>query len=143
MHSSEFVKLWSILTKDYKSHMEQELAPVLTEAQLTVLELLLEHPRMKPSEFTPYLATTPAAVTMLLDRMEKHELIERRRDDRDRRVVWITLSEKGRLEAVRGTTIREEFIDQTLSKISSHNQQLLVYLLSKITTQTATTKQSS
>ena len=143
MHSSEFAKLWARLTKDYKAHMDQALAPALTESQLTVLELLSEQPRMKPSEFIPYLSTTPAAITMLLDRMEKNELILRSRDDRDRRIVWVTLTEKGKQEAQRGMVIREDFISGTLSKISSHNQQLLVYLLSKITSPSPPTKQTS
>lgn len=102
MYNSDFAKCWSRLTKDYKLHMDQELAPSLTEAQLAVLEVLEDHQKMKPSDLIPYLATTPAAVTMLLDRMEKNDLIRRNRDNQDRRIVWISLSEKGRMETERG-----------------------------------------
>jgi DNA-binding MarR family transcriptional regulator len=89
---------------------------------------------MKPSDLIPFLATTPAAVTMLLDRMEKNGLIRRDRDDQDRRIVWVSLSDKGRMETERGITIRNEFMNSVLSNISMHNQQLLVYLLGKMTT---------
>lgn len=133
MQTSEFAKIWSKLSKDYKLHMENELAPALTEPQLTVLEVLGELERMKPSDLTPLLATSPAAVTMLLDRMEKNSLIQRERDLNDRRIVWVTISEKGRHEVLRGLQIRDAFLSSVLSRISSHNQQLLVYLLSKIT----------
>lgn len=133
MYNSDFAKCWSRLTKDYKLHMDQELAPSLTEAQLAVLEVLEDHVKMKPSDLIPFLATTPAAVTMLLDRMEKNGLICRVRDDQDRRIVWVSLSDKGRLETKRGITIRNEFMNSVLSNISMHNQQLLVYLLGKMT----------
>ena len=133
MYNSDFAKCWSRLTKDYKLHMDQELAPSLTEAQLAVLEVLDDHEKMKPSDLIPFLATTPAAVTMLLDRMEKNGLIYRDRDDQDRRIVWVSLSDKGRMETKRGITIRNEFMNSVLSNISMHNQQLLVYLLGKMT----------
>ncbi|GAB1156994.1 MULTISPECIES: MarR family winged helix-turn-helix transcriptional regulator [Paenibacillus] len=133
MYNSDFAKCWSRLTKDYKLHMDQELAPSLTEAQLAVLEVLEDHQKMKPSDLIPFLATTPAAVTMLLDRMEKNNLIRRDRDDNDRRIVWVSLSDKGRMETERGVAIRNDFMNSVLSNISMHNQQLLVYLLGKMT----------
>nr|WP_234489398.1 MarR family transcriptional regulator [Paenibacillus cellulositrophicus] len=125
--------MWSKLSKDYKLHMENELAPALTESQLTVLEVLSDQERMKPSDLTPLLATSPAAVTMLLDRMEKNGLIQRERDLNDRRIVWVSISEKGKNEVLRGLQIRDAFLSGVLSRISLHNQQLLVYLLGKIT----------
>ncbi|PAD79560.1 MarR family transcriptional regulator [Paenibacillus campinasensis] len=134
MYTAEFAKVWSKLAKDYKLHMEGGLAPSLTEAQLTVLEVLEEQQRMKPSDFIPYLATSPAAVTMLLDRMEKNGLILRERDEEDRRIVWVTISYKGKEEYKRGLEVRDEYLSQVLSRISSHNQQLLIYLLGKIST---------
>jgi len=133
MYSNEFAKLWFKLTKDLRIHMETQLAPTLTESQLNVLEYVLAADRMKPSDLIHFLATTPAAVTTLLDRMEKNELIERIRDDRDRRIVWIHVTDKGRAECERGLNIRETFLTEYLSRLSSHNQQLLVYLLGKIT----------
>jgi DNA-binding MarR family transcriptional regulator len=131
MVSGEFTRLWTKLSRDWKNNLEHSLAP-LTEGQLNVLDLLLQHQPMKPSDLLQYLATTPAAITTLLDRMEKNGLIERTRDDNDRRIVWVSVSEKGKAEAERGTTIRTDMIEQSLDRISSHNQQLLVYLLGKV-----------
>lgn len=131
MVSDEFTRLWTKLSREWKTSLEQSLAP-LTEGQLNVLELLLQHQPMKPSDLLQYLATTPAAITTLLDRMERNELIDRSRDDNDRRIVWVAVSKKGQEEAERGTAIRTQLIEQSLDRISSHNQQLLVYLLGKV-----------
>lgn len=120
------------ISKDWKSHLEDGLSPALTEGQLNVLELLLQHQPMKPSELLAYLATTPAAITTLLDRMERGGLVTRSRDDGDRRIVWVTVTEKGEDEARRGLALRDAYITEALDKISSHNQQLLVYLLGKV-----------
>jgi DNA-binding MarR family transcriptional regulator len=92
---------------------------------------------MKPSDLLQYLETTPAAITTLLDRMERGELIVRKRDESDRRIVWVTMTDKGAEEANRGIEIRSTYIQSALDRISSHNQQLLVYLLGKVTNGTA------
>ncbi|MCR2802936.1 MarR family winged helix-turn-helix transcriptional regulator [Paenibacillus soyae] len=131
MVSDDFTKLWTRLSREWKISLEQSLAP-LTEGQLNVLELLLESQPMKPSDLIQYLSTTPAAITTLLDRMERNELIVRTRDDNDRRIVWISVSDKGKAEAERGRGIRSSMIEQSLDRISIHNQQLLVYLLGKV-----------
>ncbi|WP_090978484.1 MarR family winged helix-turn-helix transcriptional regulator [Paenibacillus sp. CF384] len=132
MVSAEFARLWMKMTKEWKSHLEEELAPGLTEGQLSVLELLLVHQPMKPSDLLGYLETTPAAITTLLDRMERGGLVVRNRDESDRRIVWVTVTDKGQVEAARGIAIRDAYISEALDRISSHNQQLLVYLLGKV-----------
>lgn len=131
MISEDFSKVWMKLSKEWRGALDQELAP-LTEGQLNILELLMQSPLMKPSDLLQYLSTTPAAITTILDRMEKNELIERIRDENDRRIVWIHVTQKGKEEADRGASIKQDVIARSLDKISAHNQQLLVYLLGKV-----------
>lgn len=131
MHADEFAKVWFKLTRDYRVGMEAALAP-LTESQLVVLEYVMNHDQVKPSDLIEHLATTPAAVTTLLDRMVKNGLVARQRDEHDRRIVWIRLTDKGRAEGERGIAVRNRFLQQGLDGISRHNQKLLVYLMGKI-----------
>ncbi|MFD0670339.1 MarR family winged helix-turn-helix transcriptional regulator [Cohnella sp. GCM10027633] len=131
-NAAEFVKSWSKLTKDWNTQMEEELAPGLTVGQLEVLELLQAYEPMKPSELLPYLETTPAAITTLLDRMERNGLVERNRDEGDRRIVWVTMTALGRSEVERGVNVRNAIVGRSLDRVSSHNRQLLVYLFGKV-----------
>ncbi|EFM12015.1 transcriptional regulator, MarR family [Paenibacillus curdlanolyticus YK9] len=133
MISEDFARLWMKLTREWKLHLEEALAPSLTEGQLNVLELLQQYQPMKPSDLLQYLETTPAAITTLLDRMERNGLIIRNRDDADRRIVWVTMTTKGEQECSRGVEARSAFISTALNRLSSHNQQHLVYLLGKVT----------
>ncbi|WP_068785448.1 MarR family transcriptional regulator [Paenibacillus phocaensis] len=132
MHTAEFARLLDLIMKDYQDHMEEKLAPTLTTSQLTVLELLEQQGNLKPSDLIPFLSTTPAAVTMLLDRMERGELIRRDRDENDRRNVWVSITDKGQSEVQRGIEVRNAYLSGVLDRISTHNQQLLVFLLGKI-----------
>lgn len=131
-NTADFVKSWTKLTKDWNAQMEAELAPQLTAGQLEVLELLQAHEPMKPSDLLPHLETTPAAITTLLDRMERAGLVERNSDESDRRIVWVTMTELGRSEVERGVAVRSAIVNRSLELVSSHNRQLLVYLISKV-----------
>jgi len=130
--TAEFVKIWMKLTNDWNTQIEQMLAPQLTIGQLEVLELLQKQEPMKPSDLLPYLETTPAAITTLLDRMERAGLVERRRDEQDRRIVWIHMTPHGRSEVERGIQVRTRIASRSLERISAHNRQLLVYLMGKV-----------
>ncbi|WP_027084863.1 MarR family transcriptional regulator [Cohnella panacarvi] len=131
-NAADFVKSWAKLTKDWNTRMEEELAPGLTVGQLEVLELLQAHEPMKPSDLLPHLETTPAAITTLLDRMERNGLVERNRDEGDRRIVWVTMTVLGRSEVERGVNVRNAIVGRSLDRVSSHNRQLLVYLFGKV-----------
>jgi DNA-binding MarR family transcriptional regulator len=136
MYANEFGKWIHKFSKDYKCKLESELAPSLTEGQLNVLEIIdtqinMQH-EMKPSDLIHYLDTTAAAVTTLLDRMEKNSLIKRKRDQHDRRVVWIHITEHGKAEILRGRSIRENLLTSYLNRLSWHNQQFFIYLCGKV-----------
>ncbi len=138
MDAEAFAKVWNQFSKEMKMYMDKHLAP-LTESQLTVLEFLLtrKDERNKASDLLQILATTPAAVTTLLDRMEKNGLIQRQRDEKDRRIVWILVTDKGKQEGLRGKSVRNHFIQSRLNRISEHNQKLLLFLLKKMTSSDA------
>jgi len=132
MYSDQFSKLWLTIQSDYEAYMERELAPDLTEVQLHTLELILASDRAKPSDLIPHLDISPAAVSTLIDRMERNELVERERDEFDRRIVWLKVTDKGRRAFERGVEIRRNYFTARLNALSEHNQKLLCYLMGKI-----------
>jgi DNA-binding MarR family transcriptional regulator len=130
--AAQFVKSWMKLSKEWNAQLAEELAPQLTMGQLQVLEILQLYEPMKPSDLLPHLETTPAAVTTLLDRMERNGLVERQRDSEDRRIVWVRMTELGKSEVDRGIGIRARVAERSLERLSQHNRQLFVYLIGKV-----------
>lgn len=131
-YANDFAKLWFTFSREYKAYMDHNLGPGLTEGQLVVIEYLLKHEQVKPSDLIDYLVTTPAAVTTILDRMEKAGLVARERDESDRRIVRVKLTESGIEEGKRGLELREAFLQNQLDQLSTHNQQVLIYLFGKV-----------
>lgn len=72
----------------------------LRDAQYSLLFGLLGTEELPSSELAHLADVTPASATELLDGLEAHGLVARRRSERDRRVVLVSLTERG-LELVR------------------------------------------
>ena len=68
----------------------------LTLGQMRVLRKLRVEPRSL-GDLAADLGLPPASVTRLVDRLEERELVERRRDDPDRRRVVAALTAKGEM----------------------------------------------
>jgi DNA-binding MarR family transcriptional regulator len=86
-------------------------AAQLTLAQVRVLRWLAKQPRSL-GQLGADLALAPPSITRLVDRLEERGLIQRHRDDEDRRKVVATLTSEGRrlvsaIPFLEGTPIRK------------------------------------
>ena len=69
----------------------------LTLPQVVILDALQRNPRLKMRELSTLLGIGMSAATGLVDRMLKAGIVTRARDLEDRRVVWVSITAKGRL----------------------------------------------
>lgn len=80
--------------------MNSRLNPLLTEAGLTisqfgVLEALYHLGPLCQSELSKKILKSNGNITMVIDNLEKQDLVKRKRDTEDRRLVTVHLTEKG------------------------------------------------
>ena len=68
----------------------------LSLPQFLVLEALTQQPRLTMQQLARWAAVTKGAMTGAVDRLAHKGLVARRRDVRDRRVVWVALTPKAR-----------------------------------------------
>lgn len=82
------------VTKAYR----QEIAEYnLTHGQFFMIVAVMEEEGLLPSELAEKTSQDRAAITGILDRLEKDGWTERRQDPKDRRSLKIYLTERGRL----------------------------------------------
>ena len=86
-------RIFQVLAERSKK-IEQETN--LTSPQLWVVKLLKETSPMKVSELARCMYLHPATMVGLLDRLEAKGLVKRTRSEKDRRVVFINLTEQGK-----------------------------------------------
>jgi len=66
---------------------------------------------------------------MLVDRMVKAGLVRRTRDRKDRRAVFVSLTDKGKEAVEPAVPAGWEFINKVVSSLSHHEQRALVDML--------------
>jgi len=104
----------------------------ISSPQFNALLTLQEFGPLTMGELCKHLFTACSTATDLADRMEKSGLVERRRDDKDRRVVRMHLLAKGE-EAV-NTVIaeRQRFLGAVLQGYSEEEQANLLKTLDSL-----------
>ena len=68
----------------------------LTPMQLMILQVLAGEARLTASALSGRVSLTAATLSGMLDRLEERGLLQRQRDDQDRRRQWLLLSAAGR-----------------------------------------------
>ncbi|MCK4897436.1 MAG: MarR family transcriptional regulator [Anaerolineales bacterium] len=68
----------------------------LTPSQFAVLEVLYHLGPMCQSEIGAKLLKSSGNITLVIDNLEKHSLVRRARDQNDRRMIQVLLTDKGR-----------------------------------------------
>jgi DNA-binding MarR family transcriptional regulator len=70
----------------------------LTSSHLRALRVLTQQPEATIGTLAKEADLNPASATAMVDQLEARGLAARRRDDRDRRLCWISLTDAGRKE---------------------------------------------
>lgn len=105
----------------------------LTTSQLVVLDLLKSHTAMTPGQIARAMNLTQATVTILLDRLQSHGLVERQRSERDRRTVHVRLTAAGRQKlAHTPQTLQQRFITE-FGQLATWEKTYLLSALQRLT----------
>jgi DNA-binding MarR family transcriptional regulator len=98
LRPAQALRLWH----DVTLALVHDAAPDLSPRQLAILlTIYLDMPPHTVRGLARKLQVTKPVITRALDAMEKHNLMSRRRDERDRRNVIISRTVKGALEVER------------------------------------------
>jgi MarR family transcriptional regulator, organic hydroperoxide resistance regulator len=91
----------------------------ITPPQFTALLWLHEEGDMTIGELSQRMYLACSTTTDLVDRMEKNGVVERIRDDRDRRVVRIHMLDKGKAIIQDVLAARQAYLAEVLTRFSS------------------------
>ncbi len=86
----------------------------ITVPQFTALQILIHNETMTIGELSRRMALASSTITDLVDRMEKTDLVVRKRDDKDKRVVKVEVLAKGHDILEKVLIERREFLSLKL-----------------------------
>jgi MarR family transcriptional regulator, temperature-dependent positive regulator of motility len=130
------VRLWLLLRRvgDQLSLCEDLVYSKfgLTSEQFAVLGCIKSRGPLRPTDLAALLDRSPNSVSMLVDRMVKAGLVKRRRDTKDRRVVFVSMTDKGSEGIDQAAPAGWEFIQKVLSTLPYDEQRTLANTLETV-----------
>lgn len=109
-----------------------DLARALTVQEFRALEFLASARPRKTKELAEYLGLAVNTVTDVVDGLERRGLAQRRRDDADRRIVRVELTEAGRAAAATVARGHLDIYRSYLGALTAEEQETLLALYRKI-----------
>ncbi|WP_321796566.1 MarR family transcriptional regulator [Caballeronia sp. J97] len=112
---------------------DQALKPLdLTSPQIGVILLLASGRARTPLELSREMSYDSGSMTRMLDRLEKKGFVSRARSEVDRRIVELSLTERGRDAAARLPAIGAAVLNEQLRGFSRAELDSLVSMLARI-----------
>ncbi|MGD8189362.1 MarR family winged helix-turn-helix transcriptional regulator [Brevibacillus ginsengisoli] len=104
----------------------------LTGQQFFVLYFLFNKGVCKVTDLAEKMKVKPSASTVMIDRLVKNDYVHRRHDDKDRRVVLISLTQKGEQALQEMLVLRRQVIGRYLSEIDPMKLDIFLDVLEQI-----------
>ena len=113
-------------------HQMDSGSPRITLPQLETLRFLQEHRAASMRQIANFLAVTPPSATIAIRTLASAGLISRRRDNRNRRMVYLHLTKKG--QTLLDTVFKQRCLAfrQLLKRLNKTEQQELFRLMRKL-----------
>jgi len=104
----------------------------LTGPQLVVLRKIIDHGELTIGQLAKRVSLSPATVTGIVDRLEMRQWVTRKRNDNDRRQVFVSVTRKGLTVSRKAPRLlQERFVDE-FEKLSNNEQGQILDVLNKI-----------
>ena len=127
------LRLWILLPRvgDAFNHSHDLLFSRygITTEQWRVLACIGSRGPLRPVDIASLLERAPNSMSMLVDRMVKAGLVRRIRDRKDRRAVFVSLTNKGKEALEPAVPTGWEFIHKVVSSLSYDDQRALADML--------------
>lgn len=94
--ASDFQFLLHALNRGHFYHIQKISKEIgLSKGQPMVLQFLYCSREVTQKELSDFLQIKPASLTEILQRMEKNDLVCRKRGEKDQRTMWVSITKKG------------------------------------------------
>ncbi|SFS89079.1 MarR family winged helix-turn-helix transcriptional regulator [Marininema halotolerans] len=128
----ELIVLMRMTARAFRQRSFQELKQYnLTFPQSIILKTLSMDGPYSLANLSEQAGMTTSSVSGIVDRLEANDWVTRRRDENDRRVVWIELSDEGKELVRQVPALNSDHFKQLLRRMPEEDVTLLVEQLKK------------
>ena len=95
--SRKVVEVMPLMVREFAKREDHELMRgTISCPQMVTLDLVSRKKRVTMTEVARILSIKTSSASVLVDRLIRQKMLQRKHDDKDRRVVWISATPKGR-----------------------------------------------
>lgn len=114
-----------------RAHMLFEELGIYPNHYFTLL-FISEHNACSQRELSEIIKTKPASITVMLQKMEKWELIKRRSDANDQRITRVYITDKGKQDLELGMQVMKELNKDCFGFLGEDDQKNFYRILNSI-----------
>ena len=130
---SHLDNLLPVLVKHFQIPDLHKLFEVkITFQQYLALNILIKKGRCMVSDLSKNLGVALSTMTELVNRLAKKQFVKKIKDLRDRRIVWINLTEKGAKIIKEINEKKQRYILNILEKLTEKERKLLIDILERV-----------
>jgi len=104
----------------------------LTTSQFIILQIVARESKVLPSAVAKSAGLTQATVTSLVDKLERHGLVKRRRDTEDRRRIWVEATAAGRKALADSPDLLQDRFQVAFLKLAEWEQAMIIAALERV-----------
>lgn len=128
-----FIKLSRCSDAVFSSVMKLDFAAYgMSAAEFPVLEVLYNRGELTPSEIGRKILRTKGNISQLAESLIRRGLVNRRRSDEDRRIMYLSLTDRGREAIAAVFPLVEKTIDCSFAVLTGEEIEHLSQLLRKL-----------
>lgn len=95
--SRQMVEIMPLMFREMAKREANELTRgTISFPQMVALDHVDRHDRVTMTELANILSVKTSSATVLVDRLIRQKMLSRQRDESDRRLVWVSITPKGR-----------------------------------------------
>ncbi|WP_165452805.1 MarR family winged helix-turn-helix transcriptional regulator [Paenibacillus thalictri] len=127
---SAFRQVQYLLRQQLQPHLNYN-GLQLTRGQFYLLSHLFRRGPLMITELSEWMNVRPATMSPIVDRLEKHLLVTRNKDSKDRRIVYVGLTPNGKSLVQEMEVEWRQMLSEHLSRLTEQEQELVITLLEK------------
>lgn len=113
-----------------KQHVHEEI----TTDQFTLLQFIAQNPSVTATEIAQSFGVGRSAITALVNRLVQKNLLERKRNEKDRRIIYLSLTDRGKFVVMETEKQINQFLQDKLSHFDVEDTEKFLNLIEKLAT---------
>ena len=95
--SRQLVEILPLMFREFAKREDNVLTRgKISFPQMVALDFVSRNPRVKMTDLAKVLHIQMSSTTVLVDRLIRQKMLARKRDESDRRLVWVTVTARGK-----------------------------------------------